>query len=92
MKPVLVIDAKATEHILHRHGFDKKKHIDVAHWWLQDVKSNRLKVRRVKSEDNLAGIGTKALSNKIIRMHATSMVCVDVQENVKSGGVTWTLG
>ena len=44
------------------------KHIDVAHLWLQDeVKSNRLRVRRVKSEDNLADIGTKALSNKIIR-------------------------
>ena len=32
---------------------------------LQDeVNSNRLGVRRVKSEDNLADIGTKALSNK----------------------------
>ena len=37
-----------------------------------DVKSNRLKVRRVKSEDNLADIGTKALSNKIIRKDTTS--------------------
>ena len=43
------------------------KHIDVAHVWLQDeVESNRLKVRRVKSEDNLADFGTKALSNKIM--------------------------
>ena len=33
------------------------KHIDVAHLWLQDeVKSSRLRVRRVKSEDNLADI------------------------------------
>ena len=38
-----------------------------------EVKSNRLRVRRVKSEDNLADIGTKALSNKIIRKHETSM-------------------
>ena len=60
------------------------KHIDVAHLWLQDeVKSNRLRVRRVKSEDNLADIGTKALSNKIIRKHATSMAYVDAQENVE---------
>ena len=67
VKPVLIIDAKATEHILHRRGIGKKKHIDVAHLWLQDeVKSNRLRVRCVKSEDNLADIGTKAISNKII--------------------------
>ena len=73
VKPVLVIDAKATEHILHRHGIGKMKHIDVAHLWLQDeVKSNRSRVRRVKSEDSLADIGTKALSNKNIRKHATS--------------------
>ena len=50
------------------------KHLDVAHLWLQDeVTSDRLKVRSVKSEDNLADIGTKAPRNKIIREHATSM-------------------
>ena len=78
VKPVLIMDAKATEHTLHRHGIRKMKHIDVAHL---------LRVRRVKSEDNLAGIGTKAISNKIIRKHATSMVYVDAQENLKAGDV-----
>ena len=88
VKPVLIIDAKATEHILHRHGIGKMKHIDVAHVCCKDeVKSNRLRVRRVKSEDNLADIGTKALSNRIIRKHAISMVYVDVQENLRSGDV-----
>ena len=68
LKPVFVVDAKAAERILHRHGIGKMKHIDVAHLWLPDeVKSNRLKVRHVKSEDNLADIGTKALSDEIIR-------------------------
>ena len=72
--PELIIDAKSTEHILHRHGIGKMKHIDVAHLWLQDeVQPNRLRVRRVKSEDNLADSGTTAISNKIIRKHATSM-------------------
>ena len=75
VKPVLIIDAKVTEHILHRHGIGKMKHIDVAHLWLQDEdKSNRLRVRRVKSEDNLADTGTKALSFKIIRKHAIHML------------------
>ena len=75
---MLIIDAKATEHILHRQGIGKLKHIDVTHLWLQDeVKLNRLRVRRVKSKDNLADIWTKALSNNIITKHATSMVCID---------------
>ena len=55
VKPVLVIDAKATKHILHRHGIGRMKHIDVSHLWLQDeVKSNRLNVRRVQSQDSSA--------------------------------------
>ena len=50
VKPVLIIDARATEHFLHRHGIGKMKHIDVAHQWLQaEVKSNKLRVRRLKS-------------------------------------------
>ena len=31
VKPVLIIDANVTEHMLRRHGMDKMKHIDVAH-------------------------------------------------------------
>ena len=43
MKPVLAIDAKATEHILHRQGIGRLKHIDVAYLWKQDeVRSKRL--------------------------------------------------
>ena len=84
VKPVLIIDAKATERILLRHELCKMTHIGVAHLCLRDdVKSNRLKVRRVKSEDNVADIGTKALSNQISRKHATSMAYVDAQENSK---------
>ena len=72
----------------HSQGFGKMKHIDVAHLWLQDeVKANRLRVRRVKSEDNLADIGTKATSNKIIRKHAIAIGYIDAQENVRTGGV-----
>ena len=56
----MVIDAKATEHILHRHGISKMKRIDVAHLWVQEeVKSNSLKVCRVKSEDHIADIGAQ---------------------------------
>ena len=51
------------------------------------VKSKRLRVRRVKSEDNLPDMETKALSNKIIRRHATFLEYFDVQESLKSGDV-----
>ena len=47
-----------------------------------------MRVRRVKSEDNLADIGTKVISNKIIRKHAISMGYIDAQENLKTGDVT----
>ena len=56
-KPVLAIDARATEHILHRQGIGKLKHIDVALFWIQDeVRSHRLRVRRIRSEDNVADL------------------------------------
>ena len=53
------------------------------------MKSDRTgwRARHVKSEDNLADIGTKALSNRIIGKHAIPMGCVDVQENLRSGDV-----
>ena len=33
LKPVLGIDAKATEYIVHRQGIGKLKHMDVAYLW-----------------------------------------------------------
>ena len=55
MKPVLAIDAKATDHILQ---------------WMQDeIRSERLRVRRVKSEENVADLGTKPLSKAVIAKH-----------------------
>ena len=56
VKLVFIMDAKATEHILHRHRTGKMKHIDVAHVWLPtEVKSNRLRVRRVKERGQSCG-------------------------------------
>ena len=57
MKPVLAIDAKATEYVLHRQGIGRFKHMDVTHLWMQDeVRSKGLRVRRVKSEENVADL------------------------------------
>ena len=41
MKPVLAIDAKATEHFLHRQGIGRLKHIDVAYLWMPDLSDPR---------------------------------------------------
>ena len=49
MKPVLSMEAKVTEHIFHRQGIGRLKHMDIAYLWMQDaVRSKRLRVRRVK--------------------------------------------
>ena len=60
VKPVLNIDATATEHVLRRPGIGKLKHTDVAYLWVPDeIRSQRLRVRRVRSEENVADLGTK---------------------------------
>ena len=83
-RPVLAIDAKATEHILHRQGIGKLKHIDVAYLWIQDeVRSQRLQVRRIKSEDNVTDLGTKPLKKAVIAKHCLTLEYVNMnQENV----------
>ena len=54
------LDAKVTEHILHRQGIGRSQHTGVAHLWSQDeVRSNRSTVRRVKSECDVADLRTK---------------------------------
>ena len=80
-RPVLAIDAKATEHILHRQGIGKLKHTDVAYLWIQDeVRSGRLQVRRVKSEDNIADLGTKPLSKAVIAKHCITLGYVNMNQ------------
>ena len=70
MKPALAIDAKATEHILHRQGVGRLKHIEVAHLWMQDeIRSRRLRVRRVKIKENVADLWTKPLNKAVIAKH-----------------------
>ena len=80
-KPVLAIDAKATEHTFHRQGIGKLKHIDVAYLWVQDeIKSQRLRVRRVRSEENVADLGTEQISKTVIAKHCLSLGYVNMDE------------
>ena len=83
MKPVLAIDAKATEHILHRQGIGRLKHIYVAYVWMQDEdRSKWLRVRRVKREENVADWGTTPLSKAVIAKHCLALVDM-AEENAK---------
>ena len=43
MKPVLVIDAKATEHLVHRQGIGKLSHIKKALWTQDEIRSKTLR-------------------------------------------------
>ena len=81
LKPVLAIDAEATEHILHRQGIGTLKHIDVAYLWIQDeIRSKRLRVRRVKSEENVADLGTRPLGKAVIAKHCLMLGYVNMAE------------
>ena len=78
MKVVLVIDAKATEHLLHRQGIVCMKDSDVALLWVQDeVRSNRLKVRRSQCG--------KALCRAAIARHAVQMKRLPVSSRQQHG-------
>ena len=81
MKPVLAIDANATENIFHRQGIGRLKHIDVTYLWMQDeVRSKRLRVRRVNSEENVADLGTKPLSKAVTAKHCFTLSYVNMAE------------
>ena len=62
VKPVLNIAAKATEHILDRQGIGKLKHQRCGVL----VGSQRLRAHRIRSEENVAVLGTKPLSKAVI--------------------------
>ena len=87
VKPVLAIDAKAIEHNLHRQGIGKLKQIDVAYLYPQDeIRSQRLRVRRVRSEENVADLGTKPLRQTVIAKHCLTLGHTNMNEvNVWSG-------
>ena len=83
VKPVLAIDAQATGHILHRQGIGKLKHIDVAYLWVQDeIRSQRLRVRRDRSEENVADLGTKPLSKTVIAKHCLTLGHMNMDEKI----------
>ena len=82
VKPVLAFDTKAVDHSLHRHEIGKMKHIGVSYLWVQDeIRSQRLRVRRVRSEENVADLETKPLSKTVIAKHCLTLGYVNMDED-----------
>ena len=81
MKPVPDIYGKATELISHRRGIGRSKHMDKAYLPTQDeVRSKRVRVRRVKSEENVAELGTKPLRKAVIAKHTITLEYANMAE------------
>ena len=84
VKPVLAIDAKAIEHMLHRQGiWEIEAHGCGVLVWVQDeIRSQRLRVRRVRSEENVADLGLKPLSKTVIAKHCLTLGYMNMDEKM----------
>jgi hypothetical protein len=66
----LLIDAQATMGIINRQGLGKVRHIEVQDLWLQAAdKEKRVRLHKVWSEDNVADLMTKPLTQDAINDH-----------------------
>ena len=55
------------------------KHLDVAYLWVQDeIRSQRLRVHRIRSEENVADLGTKPLNKAVIAEHCLTLGYVNM--------------
>jgi len=64
-------DASAARAIMTRYGLGKMKHVSVKYLWLQEQISRKvIALKKVKTEENPADIGTKRLSSARLRMLA----------------------
>ena len=67
-------DASAAIGIVRRAGIGKLRHLNVRYLWVQDqVKSERLGLKKVAGADNPADIATKHLNADIMRKHLESL-------------------
>ena len=72
----------ATEHLIHWQGIGILNGIDVAYLWMQDeIRSKRLRVLRVNSEDDVADLVTELLSKSEIGKHCFALGYGMAEEN-----------
>ena len=62
---IVEIDATAAEGMMQRRGLGKMRHLRVQELWTQEaVAMKRFRVRKIKTEDNNADMGTKPLGRE----------------------------
>ena len=55
----------------------------MAYLWVQDeIRSQRLQVRRIRSEENVADLGTKPLSIAVIAKHCLTLEYMNINDEV----------
>ena len=55
----------------------------MAYLWVQDeIRSERIQVRRVRSEENVADLGTKPLSRAVIAKHCLTLEYMNINDEV----------
>ena len=76
-------EAKGVQSMMCDLGFAVKPVLatDVAYLWVQDeIRSQWLRVRRVRNEENVADLGMKALSKAVIAKHCLTLGYVNMDE------------
>ena len=77
VKTVLAIDAKPLN------TYFTGKELERAYLWVQDeIRSQRLRVRRVRSDENVADLGTKPLSKTVIAKHCLTLGYMNTDEKM----------
>ena len=70
----LQIDAKATVGMIRRKGAGRNRHIEVRHYWIQDViRKGLISLERVQSYYNVADILTKYVAPHVMERHLKRM-------------------
>ena len=63
-------DASAAIGIVHRQGLGKTRHIQVQYLWMQaEIADGRMKVQKVRTDDNPADLMTKTLNQDTMSRH-----------------------
>jgi hypothetical protein len=63
----LMVDASATIGVLHRRGLGKIRHLEVEALWMQQViYDGKIKLAKIRGEDNYSDLGTKPLKRNAI--------------------------
>ena len=95
MKVRVWMDSSAARGIIQRQGVGRVRHLEAKSLWIQDgLKEKKSELGAVKTDENLADIGTKALAEKKIKQFREEMQMMSLEtfaQYDKTKGVTMQL-